>query len=101
MKKTIGIFAKHIRIASRFLDEIIGEMLYKNVSKVIKTNHRHEVELSDGTIYKAILTNESSRGIRLTDACVHKDVEAIYVTNVIMPFILADDESESRITFFE
>jgi len=101
VKKTVGIFAKNIRIASEFLDKITGEMLYKNVSRVSKTNYKHEVELTDGTVYKAILANESSRGVRLTDAYIHRDVETDYINNVIMAFILDDDDIESRITFFE
>jgi len=101
MKRTVGIFARDIGIASRFLDKIIGETLYKNVSKVTKTSYKYEAELADGTIYKTVLANQSSKGTRLTDAYVHKDVEPEYVNSVIMPSIIDYDKLESRITFFE
>ena len=102
MEKTIGIIAEDIRIAARFLDEIIGEMLYKNVSRVSKANYIHEVELADGTIYKIIKADETIRGLRLDDVYIHEDVENEFISNMIMPSLLrGNDKLNSKIKFFK
>jgi len=102
MKRTVGIFAKNIRAASIFLDEIIGEMLYKNVSRVSKTSYIHEVELADGTVYRVIRADQSARGLRLDDVYIHRDVENDFISNIVMPSLLnGDDGSKSKIKFFE
>ena len=101
MIKTVGVIATKLEDANEFLNNLIGEMPYKNVKTVKKIQNNIYCELTDGTIYKTVASNDSARGHRFTDLYLQKGLDQCFVDYIAMPFLIShDDGSDPTITWF-
>ena len=101
MKKTVAIFSKNLRTSLAFFEELIGNMLYRDIVRISKNPGRCYVETVDETIYKVVPANVAVRGSRFTDAYILEGVEQAFIDGVIMPSLVPhDDGSEPTITYF-
>lgn len=79
------VFAKNIQKGINFLDNLIGELKYKEVKNVIKDKNGMFVELHNGETYKVVLATLCSRGHRCDKAYIEKGIDEEILNKVIYP----------------
>ena len=97
--KDIAVIAATYNRAEYQLEKMLHDFRYSDVKKVTKYNHRFEVELTDGTIYKAVVADERMRGLRFSSVFIERGISLEALNNIIL-CSLGSFESE-KITYFE
>jgi hypothetical protein len=100
MNKIIGIMAKTKERGIQFLDDLIGEMKFKDVKNYVRNINKCEVELSNGTTYKVVPGNVSSRGYKFTDLYLDKDLDQEFINCIALPSLITWGDNEPTITYF-
>lgn len=102
MIKTIGIIAIKREDANKYLENLVGEMKYKDINNLVKSSHNYQVELSDGTRYLSLPCNNFARGHKFTDLYIQCGVEQEFIDCVALPSLMPhDDGSDPTITYFD
>jgi len=95
------IFAESRTKGLECFDKLIGEIPYKNICKVRKSNFDAYAELTDGTTYKVVVASDSSRGYKCDRAYVDTNIEKSFVINVICPCLFMSNLSnDEQIMYF-
>jgi hypothetical protein len=99
----IGIIAKNISVANEVFDKLIGEIKYKDVSRVSKTKGaKWEAVLKDGTLYRVTTHDDTARGHRFTDLYIQKGIDELSLQRVVYPWLINhEDGSNPTIIWFD
>jgi hypothetical protein len=91
----IGIFGKNTAEAKEFLENIVGEMKYKEVKNVIKfPPSGYEVNLINGTTYRVLVAGDVVRGHKIDKAYVSRNVSVDFINRVLIGLFLGDVDIE-------
>ena len=82
-----------------FLENLIGEMKYKEIKQVKRNSHDFLVELANGDIYQVVSASQNSRGHKCDKAYVDRSVDLEILNCVIKPAILHSEADEQIIYF--
>lgn len=96
MNNKILIFAKTTERGKEFLEELVGEMKYKDVLRVVKNINDMYAELKNGTIYKVVSASDSSRGYKCNKAYVQYGIGKHFIDNIIRPMLILSDLPEDE-----
>jgi hypothetical protein len=86
----IAIFCKDKKNGIKYLENKIGNMIYKDVASFYKYP-RYEAKLTDGTEYIILPANDTMRGCKFDKAIVSKKVDRDFINIRIIPALLSDD----------
>jgi hypothetical protein len=95
------VFATTREKAITFLEKLIGEIRYKDIKHIWKSDKQGEleVELKDGTTYKVVSASDNSRGYRCDKAYVEKSVDKEIIDCIIKPILCYSIEKEQIVYF--
>jgi len=102
MFNNIIIFATHLETGYKFLDNIVGEIKYKNIAKISKGKMEYCVELKDGTCYHVVKASDSAMGYKCNKAYVENGTSEEIINCVIRPtLIMSTLPQKEQIKFFD
>lgn len=95
------VFAVTRKKGINFLENLIGEMKYKEIKSIRKSNLDMIVELYDGTLYQVVSASDNSRGHKCNKAYVDTFINSEIMDCVIKPCLLWSDlPEEEQIIYF-
>jgi len=101
MSKKILIFGKTRRDATVFLENLIGEMKYKDIHRFKKSVNETFAELKDGTTYQFVPASQSSRGYKCDKVYIERRTDKEIIDNVIVPMLICSKlPKEDQIEYF-
>lgn len=98
-RKTI-VFGTTKTVAYEKLNEMLGNMLIKDVEDVNTNGKDMIVRLNNGDIYEIAVANNSSLGKRCDYAYVDKNIEIETLSTIILPCILRNKDANEENLFF-
>lgn len=90
------IFAINRVRGIEFLENLIDELKYKDINRIIKSNSEYMVEIKDGTIYRVVSVSDSSRGSKGNKAFVEIGIDTEIINCVIRPCLWSSDLPEAE-----
>ena len=73
------------------LDELLSNIKYGDIEKVVKSKYEYTVILKNGCMYRAILASDSARGYKWQYAVIDKLIDKAMVDMVILPSFVKTD----------
>lgn len=97
----IIVFGNTIGRARNKLDEILGELKYKEVKQVKKSKSGYTIELNDGTFYRTVSASNNARGYKCEKAFIDYNIDIEIIQNVIEPCLsISKLPIEERIKYY-
>ena len=90
----IGIFGQTMKEGKSFLDDVIGNMKYKDVEYFIRYPYSYEAKIKDGTIYRVLTAGDPVRGHRIDKAIISKDLSIEFMTTILPALFIGDIDVE-------
>ncbi len=96
------VFGVTFEDGCNILEDMIGELKYNEVNRIVKTKHQLYVELKNGNTYRVVPATQNSRGYRCDRAYIGLPIDEEILDCVIKPMLSMSQLPEhQQICYFE